>query len=366
MRRFFVALLLTVCAFNSNAARNYQAANLPAGYMLHVSAAQAVASGCVSEITKDNLPYSSIKVGGSDDWTAISAGLAASSIGTTIIYVCQAYSGATLSGTASSSVTVVQTCPLAETPATSIDYTYIATYDPTGVQPATTTTPVPNPQCSNKCVIQRPAGGAGLTCELYAAAGVTPAVGVGVWSLCAPHNGFVYTSASCNYTGADYTGVTDTSTDFPNNATPIDDFAGQGTTLAVDTSTTCLDANANGYDDDTGVACSVLAAAQIDALTELKKQQMDNVGTGATMSGDVNTLAAQSGGIFAWPQVLLNFLNPPSTCEFQFVLNALPMLAALNVTAGWCSIKTAVEPFLAFGMWVITIFVSAGFFQRVS
>lgn len=357
-------MLLSITA---NAGRQYGYNQASGGQVITFSAATAVDLACAAALQNAGYAGGVRKVGGSTDWhqIAFDAGLTTTlNYGDTATFICQRYDGATVTTTALGAVRVIQSCPANGTMATAIMRTTIATYDVTVYPVSTSTDVMPNPQCSNSCVIEHPTGTQTAICDGYVAAGVTPAVGVAEWVVCGFSVGFVFTGASCNYTGANYSGMALTATDMPASYDSTNPAG--ATTSAVNTSETCVDADANGYDDDSRVACSVLAAAQLDALTSAKKQQMSDVGTGATMSGDVNALAGQNGGIFAWPQALLNFLNPPSTCEFQFVLNALPMLAAMNVTAGWCTYKAALEPFLAFGMWVITIFVSAGFFQRVS
>lgn len=366
MSRFCLFLAACFLCVSASASRNYQASNSAGGFTLYSSPSFAISQGCISELIKAGLPYTVVKVGGSDDWAAIAlaSGIATAVTGTSVSFTCQTYSGGTVYGTAVSHVVVVQTCPTIGTPTFAIMRTTIATWNPAADPAATSANAMPNPQCSNQCVVEHPTGVAGgAVCEGYVAPGVTPAVGVVEWVICQSHVGFVYTGASCNYTGADYLSMAETSTDMPADAVATQPNAVAAT--AVDVSATCLDADANGYDDDSGIACSVLAAAQLDAMTSAQKAQMEAIGTGSSIAGDVNTLAAVSGGIFAFPQALMNFLNPPSTCNFQFALNALPMLAALNLTVGWCDVKSSVEPFLAFGMWVITVFVSAGFFQKV-
>lgn len=232
-----------------------------------------------------------------------------------------------------------------------------------------------NPQCQSGCAVSAPSGlTTGHVCSAFRDPTEAWIVGAPVWVSCLGGGAtpITKTGESCNMPSADYLAMT-AGPVMPLGYVP----AGPGEEeppasgpdalgKPVDTTAVCVDANGNGLDDNTGDACSVQAAAALKVITDGKTSEMTQVGQGATVQGDVVALSNQNGGWFQMPTALGQLLDPPASCAFDFVIPAWAGFGGLTVATGWCAIKTTVEPFLAFAMYILTMFVAFSQFKRVA
>jgi len=239
--------------------------------------------------------------------------------------------------------------------------TTIASFDDFGNATATGT--VANPQCRAGCVVQHPSGGAALLCKGYLDPTHVVEVGAPIWVACAADT----LAIACN-AGSQVT--YDTTAEKPlgyaeiNPDVPPTTGSGEPTKLGtpVDTSTSCVDNDGDGKDDTTHTACALGAATALAAIRSSKLAELNAIGTGDSLAGDLATAAAANGGMFSIPDSLASFLNPDASCNYTFTL---PMGLGDVTTDKWCAIKTIVEPYLAFFMWVLTVFVLMSQWRRV-
>jgi hypothetical protein len=241
----------------------------------------------------------------------------------------------------------------------------------------TAATAVPNPQCAAGCIVERPTGTPSYTCSAFLDPTQAPrSVGDSVWVSCTGGT-IEQTGQTCYHTGSDNEGLA-LSVSKPTGYTAEDGEEGEGEEggggelgTPVDTTAVCNDANGDGIDDGTEAACSVQAAAAIKALSDAQVGALTEVGTGSTMLGDVTALSNASGGWFTFPASISTLLDPPASCNVPLLIPTISFPGgatfggSTQTVTGWCAIKTEVEPFLAFGMYILTCFVAFAQFKRV-
>jgi hypothetical protein len=199
---------------------------------------------------------------------------------------------------------------------------------------------------------------------LYIPINSTPAAGV-----------TLFISGNVTYTGDTCTAAEEasleqhhiiTSGSIVNTATGSSDTGGPGT--KVDETDVCSDMNADGYDDDTGTACSILANQALDAKKQSTLDAIAAIGTGGLPSlfGNVSAFADAHGGFFALPQDIHNMFNPEMSCQFAFSVSAFEGFGGLNTTTDWCGFKASINPFMNFAMWVLTCFTCWSIYRKPS
>lgn len=253
------------------------------------------------------------------------------------------------------------------------NYTTVFSIDSFGNMTAASTPT--NPQCRDGCVVAAPVGlPAGYQCQAYRDPTVAFAVGVNVWvsclgSLATP---IIKTGETCNSVGTDY-GVMTASPAQPLGYTLVNaeppappSTGGMSINKAVDVTSVCIDANANGIDDVTGITCAVQSATALKTLRDGKQSEMTNIGKTGDIGAEVGVLSNQNGSWFNIPQKLLDVLNPPLACSLEYVMPNLAMMPTSTVSFnGWCAVYTVVEPYFAFLMWLTTVLVLMSLWRKV-
>lgn len=168
-------------------------------------------------------------------------------------------------------------------------------------------------------------------------------------------------------TTGDSTGVPQPRYTFPElfNSTSDALYSSDGTAgVALD----CTDADNDGFDDDTGLACVAQCAdsdgdgrddatGQICGYAQGEQALTDIFSTLRAIPAGDATLADFAGllpsSLFI-PDALMALFTPSGSCTFTFPTVAGQTFAATD----YCAIKSAINPFIQFAMFVLTFFIA--------
>lgn len=128
----------------------------------------------------------------------------------------------------------------------------------------------------------------------------------------------------------------------------------------------CTDADADGVDDATGDICGLTGDREKVHRDYLDGLRSVGAGIGAGTS-TLSDFAAKFGGIFELPGSILGYLNTAPTCTMTIDWESLGgwLGGATGLQAvDWCAVKGRIEPYLNFGMYIMTVFALYTIFYR--